>query len=84
MAADPGNVTLVPAAWSLPQSHGLQVVPIRPVPLFPWYAVWRSGTPHSLVPLLLGAARADDHGPDPTREQHWLPAGVRNQRLKGR
>ena len=78
MAANPVNVTLVPADWPVPEGAGLRVVPIHPVPLFPWYAAWRTGTPHALVPLLLRAAHASDDEPNPTGGEHWLPAGVRS------
>ena len=76
ISADPGTVTLVPAGWPLPQNRGLRLVPIRPAPLFPWYAVWRTATPHPLVPRLVNAIRDAGGITELTGAQYWLPAAA--------
>lgn len=78
VASGPDTVTLVPAAWPLPDGSGYTMVPVHPVPLFPSYAVWRTATPHPLVPALLHAVRASGIGSRPTGSDHWLPAGARS------
>ena len=77
ISADPGTVTLVPAGWPLPQNRGLRLVPIRPAPLFPWHAVWRTGTPHPLVPRLIRAMHDVGGIADLAQAEHWLPAAAR-------
>jgi DNA-binding transcriptional LysR family regulator len=77
ISADPGIVTLVPAGWPLPQNRGLRLVPIRPAPLFPWYAVWRTATAHPLVPRLVRAMHDAGGTADLTGAEHWLPAAAR-------
>jgi DNA-binding transcriptional LysR family regulator len=76
ISADPGTVTLVPAGWPLPQNRGLRLVPIRPAPLFPWYAAWRTATPHPLVPRLVNAIRDGGGITELTGAQYWLPAAA--------
>jgi len=77
ISADPGTVTLVPAGWPLPHNRGLRLVPIRPAPLFPWYAVWRTATPHPLVPRLIQAMHDAGGTADLADAEHWLPAAAR-------
>jgi DNA-binding transcriptional LysR family regulator len=77
ISADPGTVTLVPAGWPLPPNRGLRLMPISPAPLFPWYAVWRTATPHPLVPRLLRALHEAGGTVDSADTEHWLPAAAR-------
>jgi DNA-binding transcriptional LysR family regulator len=76
ISADPGTVTLVPAGWPLPQNRGLRLVAIRPAPFFPWYAVWRTATPHPLVPRLVNAIRDAGGITELTGAEYWLPAAA--------
>lgn len=78
IAADPRVVTLVPAGWPVPEGAGLLVVPIRPVPLLPWYAVHKTASPHPLVPRLVRALRETGGLADWERSEHWMPAGARD------
>jgi len=75
VAADPATVTLVPANFNVPEGHGFRVLPIRPVPLFPWYAVWRSDSPQALVPQLLRSIRqlSASHW---NSNEHGVPTGA--------
>ena len=73
ISADPGTVTLVPAGWPLPENRGLRLVPIRPAPFFPWYAAWRTATPHPLVPRLIEALDNAGGTADLADAEHWLP-----------
>jgi DNA-binding transcriptional LysR family regulator len=81
ISADPATVTLVPAGWPLPRNRGLRLVPIRPAPLFPWYAIWRTATPHPLVPRLIQAMHDSGGTANLTDAQQWLPAAA--QQLVG-
>jgi hypothetical protein len=79
VAAEPATITLVASDWPIPAHAGVRVVPIRPVPLYPWYAVWRSATTHPLVRPLVRGLRAAGDIPDTTGDQYWLPASARSQ-----
>ena len=77
ISADRGIVTLVPAGWPVPQDRGLRLVPIRPAPYFPWYAIWRTATVHPLVPRVLEAVHDGGGMADLKDLEHWLPAAAR-------
>lgn len=74
--ADPTSVMLVPAGWPVPEDRGLRLIPLRPAPLLPWYAVWRTANRHRLVPRLVRALTATLGLPDLIDNAHWLPAGL--------
>ena len=76
IAADPDTVTLIPADWSVPDMLDVRLIPACPVPLFPWYFVWRAGSPHPLLRRLVRALRDAREVSVPTGDEHWLPAGL--------
>jgi DNA-binding transcriptional LysR family regulator len=69
-------ITLVPAGWPPPDAGGVAVVPIRPAPLFPWYVVWRTGSPRPLVRRLV---RFLEEHADVAEAEGWLPAAARGK-----
>jgi DNA-binding transcriptional LysR family regulator len=75
IAADPGLVAPVAAAWPLAGRDAVRVVPLRPTPHYPWYAVWRTAAQHPALPRLLWALRAGAPPPERTAAT-WLPRGV--------
>lgn len=77
VAADPGLLAPVAAAWPL-QRDGVRVVPLRPAPHYPWYAVWRTAARHPGLPRLLRAVRAAGAAPGPSAAA-WLPRGARER-----
>jgi DNA-binding transcriptional LysR family regulator len=79
VAADPAVVTLVAADWPIPADAGVRVVPVRPVPHCPWYALWRTTNTHPLLRPLIHHLRVTGHVPDPARDDCWLPAGTRRR-----
>jgi DNA-binding transcriptional LysR family regulator len=78
VAADPGLLVPVAAAWPLAGRAGVRVVPLRPAPQYPWYAVWRTAAQHPALPRLLRAVRAAGAPPEPS-EAAWLPLGARDR-----
>lgn len=58
VAADPALLAPVVASWPLTGRAGVRVLPLRPTPRFPWYAVWRTASAHPSLPLVLRALRA--------------------------
>jgi DNA-binding transcriptional LysR family regulator len=74
VAADPSAVTLVPAEWQVPDGADVHMLPLHPVPLFPWYFVWRTASPQPLVAELARALRAARDLPDAGADERWLPA----------
>jgi DNA-binding transcriptional LysR family regulator len=82
MAAGASAVTLVPAAWSAPPDAGVRVMPIRPVPMFPWYAISRSTSPHPLLRRLVRALRRANELTDIT--DCWLPTIAAQDRARQR
>lgn len=68
---------LLPAGWPVPEGRGLALVAVRPAPLFPWYAVWRTASPHPLVYRLVRAMHQAAGGYDLSNGDHWLPAAAR-------
>jgi hypothetical protein len=77
VAADPGLVVPVAAAWPL-EREGVRVVPLRPAPQYPWYAVWRTAAQHPALPRLLRAVRAAGAPPAPSGVA-WLPRAARDR-----
>ncbi len=66
VAGDPDTVTLVPAAWPVPDGSRFVTVAVHPVPLFPMYAVWKRAAPtHSCPPCSAPSALAAT-GPAPS------------------
>jgi len=72
IVADPGLLAPVVATWPLDDHDGVRVVPLRPTPHYPWYAVWRTAAQHPTLPRLLRAIRAAGTRPD-RGEAVWLP-----------
>lgn len=53
VASDPSAVSMVVATWPLSNRDGVRVVPLHPAPQYPWYAIWRTASPHlRLAPVL--------------------------------
>ena len=69
-------ITLVPAGWAPPDAGGVAVVPIRAAPLFPWYVVWRTGSPRPLVRRLV---RFLEEHANVAEAEGWLPAAARGE-----
>jgi hypothetical protein len=80
VAQDPATVSLVARDWPIAGHADVRVVPIRPVPLYPWYAVWRTATTHPLVRPLVRDLRSAGEIPHPGDDDHWLPAAPRRSR----
>jgi DNA-binding transcriptional LysR family regulator len=77
VAADTEVIAPVAEAWPIDGRDGVRVVPLRPTPHYPWYAVWRpAGAPAALV-RLLRAVRAAGTRPPPQGPMVWLPRGAR-------
>ena len=57
VAADPTVITPVVATWPLAAREDVRVVPLRPAPQYPWYAVWRAANTHPSLPPVLSALR---------------------------
>ena len=57
VAADDRLLVPVAAAWPI-EGDAVRVVPLRPEPEYPWYAVWRTGDRHPALARLLRALRA--------------------------
>ena len=77
VAADDSAVTLVPADWPVPDDVGVRLVPVRPLPLFPWYFVWRTASPHPLVEPLVEALRGARDLSGAIDDEGWLPVTAR-------
>jgi DNA-binding transcriptional LysR family regulator len=75
VATDPTVVAPVAATWPLTGRADVRVVPLRPAPHFPWYAVWRTTSAHPSLPRILRALRAERPS-RVTRHGSWLPKGV--------
>jgi DNA-binding transcriptional LysR family regulator len=58
VAGDPALVAPVVATWPLAGRTDVRVIPVRPAPQYPWYAVWRPASPHPLLPRVLRSLRA--------------------------
>jgi DNA-binding transcriptional LysR family regulator len=70
------SITLAPTDWAVPDGAGVRLVAVRPMPLFPWYVVWRTASRHPLVRRLLGALRRSGAPTAGVDADHWLPARV--------
>jgi DNA-binding transcriptional LysR family regulator len=62
VASDSSALTLVVATWPLSNRHGVRVVPLHPAPQYPWYAIWRTASPHPSLPRVLRWLRANARG----------------------
>jgi DNA-binding transcriptional LysR family regulator len=75
IVADPRLISLVDTAWPLPADAPVRRVPIRPVPLYPWFGVRRRhGHPDAkrlVTSLRRNASQRHLLG------EHWLPAAAR-------
>jgi hypothetical protein len=71
VAADPTLIALADHAWPLPVGAPIRRVPIRPAPLYPWYAVRRVHG-HPLAAQLIAATKQDTSFVR-VPEEHWLP-----------
>jgi DNA-binding transcriptional LysR family regulator len=80
IAADRDLVAPVAAAWPLAGRDGVRVVPLRPTPHYPWYAVWRTAGRHPSLPRLLRALRVAAPAPELPAGATWLPRGARPSR----
>jgi hypothetical protein len=57
VAADPAAIGLVVSSWPLAGRTDVRVIPIRPAPQYPWYAVWRTGSHHQSLRRVLRGLR---------------------------
>jgi DNA-binding transcriptional LysR family regulator len=73
IAADPTVIAPVAARWPVPARPDIRVVPIRPTPHYPWYAVWRDDDAHPALRSVLRSLR--ESAPEPSADR-WLPRGV--------
>jgi hypothetical protein len=76
VADDPDLVAPVVATWPLTRDD-VRIVPLRPTPLYPWHAVWRTGDPHPALAGLLRAVEAAGQTPETTADT-WLPRAARD------
>jgi DNA-binding transcriptional LysR family regulator len=72
VATDPALLVPVVASWPLAGRRDVRVVPLRPTPRFPWYAVWRTASAHPSLPRVLRALRAE-RPKQVTQTDAWLP-----------
>jgi hypothetical protein len=56
--ADPALVAPVVASWPVAPGAAVAVVPLRPAPHYPWYAIRRTGDRTATLRRLLSAIRA--------------------------
>ncbi len=73
LTAEPDAVTLVGSDWPVHDLPGLRVLPVHPVPLYPWYAAWRATNPHQDITTLITYLRRVGHRPR-AGDDVWLPA----------
>lgn len=64
VASGPSIIAPVVATWPLSNRRGVRVLPLRPAPHYPWYAVWRTATAHPSLSRVLRWLRAR-HGAPP-------------------
>jgi DNA-binding transcriptional LysR family regulator len=76
VATDPDLVAPVVATWPLARDD-VRIVPLRPTPLYPWHAVWRTADPHPDLAGLLRAVEAAGRRPDAAADT-WLPGAARD------
>ena len=72
VAGDRDLLAPVVATWPLDGAAGVRVVALRPTPLYPWSAVWRTAGQHPTLPRLVRAVRAAGRRPEPAHAT-WLP-----------
>jgi len=75
LTAEPDTITLVGNDWPVHDLPGLRVLPVHPVPLFPWYAAWRTTRPHPDITTLVTYLQHTGHRPRPG-DDVWLPAAA--------
>jgi DNA-binding transcriptional LysR family regulator len=59
VAEDPTLIVPVVSTWPLATRTDVRVLPLRPAPRYPWYAVWRTAASHPTLPRLLRALRVE-------------------------
>lgn len=57
VAGDPALIAPVVATWPSAGRTDVRVIPVRPAPHYPWYAVWRTASAHPALPRVLRALR---------------------------
>jgi DNA-binding transcriptional LysR family regulator len=72
--ADPTTVTIVSTDWPIPAASATRLVPIRPMPYYPWYLIWPKTAAHPLLPALRHSLRTAGRIPDSNADDVWLPA----------
>lgn len=82
VATDPALIVPVADSWPLAGAAGVRVIPLTPAPQYPWYGVWRTATPHPMLPPVLQALRRGTASPPPAlqREHFVADAGVGRDR----
>jgi hypothetical protein len=63
VAEDPTLIVPVVSSWPLATRADVRVLPLRPAPRYPWYAVWRTAASHPTLPRLLRALRVEHERP---------------------
>ena len=58
VAGDATLIVPVVSTWPLGTRSDVRVLPLRPAPQYPWYAVWRTAASHPTLRRLLRALRA--------------------------
>jgi len=76
VAADPAVVAPVVATWPLADRADVRILPLRPTPLYPWYAVWRTSSPHRSLQRVLAELRLRAPRPAASHKT-WLPEAAR-------
>jgi DNA-binding transcriptional LysR family regulator len=72
--ADPQTVTVVSTEWPIPADSVTRLVPLRPMPCYPWHLIWPKTAAHPLLPALRDSLRAAGRVPDGNSADIWLPA----------
>ena len=71
---DPTTVTVVSTDWPIPADAPIRLVPLRPMPYYPWHLIWPRTAAHPLLPALRQSLRTAGRIPDPHAEDSWMPA----------
>jgi DNA-binding transcriptional LysR family regulator len=77
VSSDPATIAPVAAGWPIPTGAHVRIVPIRPAPHYPWYAVWRSDAAGPALPRVLRSLRSRASRPGADAER-WLPRELRS------
>jgi DNA-binding transcriptional LysR family regulator len=71
--ADPKTVTVVSAEWPIPVDSTTRLVPLRPMPYYPWYLIRPKTAAHPLLAALRDSLRTAGRVPDGDAADIWLP-----------